>query len=304
MLFTELREPINAWSHGAGMVLAIPATWLLWTRWSKLASEYVEGGRLLCSSRFERGKILCLLCFGVSLTSCYGISALFHGVRLSGEPLRRLQRLDHVGIFLLIAGTYTPVAWSLMRGAWRSGTLVTVWTIAAVCATRVWCGNVMPMWVSTLIYLGMGWGALFCYFELARRHSHRQLAPLPVGGMFYSIGAVFNLARWPVLIPGVFAAHELFHFFVIAGSACHTLFMLKVVIPAPETVAMHARWKSFATSSQHEHVSDLPTRRGARWLHHVPGRPCASNNHSSDCRAGTAQTPQKLPPDSNSIGMS
>ena len=83
----------------------------------------------------------------------------------------------------------------------------------------------MPMWVSTLTYLVMGWGALFCYFELARTYSHRTLLPLPLGGMFYSVGAVLNLARWPVLFPGVFAAHELFHFLVIAGSACHIFFM-------------------------------------------------------------------------------
>ena len=56
----------------------------------------------------------------------------------------------------------------------------------------------MPMWVSTLVYLAMGWGALFCYFELAKTYSHRTLLPLPLGGVFYSVGAVLNLARWPV----------------------------------------------------------------------------------------------------------
>ena len=89
----------------------------------------------------------------------------------------------------------------------------------AIVRGRVWCGGVMPMWVSTLVYLAMGWGALFCYFELAKTYSHWTLLPLPLGGVFYSVGAVLNLARWPVLFPGVFAAHELFHFLVIAGSA-------------------------------------------------------------------------------------
>ena len=64
-----------------------------------------------------------MLIFGITLIVCYGVSATFHGVRLSGEPLHRLQRLDHVGIYLLIAGTYTPVAWALMRGSWSWGTL-------------------------------------------------------------------------------------------------------------------------------------------------------------------------------------
>ena len=71
------------------------------------------------------------------LTLCYGTSAVFHGARLSGEPLTRLQRLDHVGIYLLIAGTYTPIAWGLMRGPWLWGTLTAAWTTALVCGTRV-----------------------------------------------------------------------------------------------------------------------------------------------------------------------
>ena len=126
----------------------------------------------------------------------------------------------------LIAGTYTPIAWGLMRGPWLWGTLTAAWTTAIVCGTRVLCGSLMPMWLSTLTYLVMGWGALFCYNELARTHSHRKLLLLPLGGLFYSVGAVMNLTHWPALVPGVFAAHEIFHFFVITGTTCHVLFML------------------------------------------------------------------------------
>jgi hemolysin III len=175
------------------------------------------------------------------LIVCYGVSATFHGVHLSGEPLYRLQRLDHVGIYLLIAGTYTPVAWALMRGSWSWGTLTTVWTIALLCAIRVWHGGVMPTWVSTPVYLALGWGALFCYFELAKTYSHSTLLPLPLGGVFYSIGAVLNLMRWPVLLPGIFGAHELLHFLVIAGSTCHIFFMVKVVVPSPASARSPVR---------------------------------------------------------------
>jgi hemolysin III len=122
-----------------------------------------------------------------------------------------------------------------MRGRWFSGTLATVWIIALVCSARVWWGNPIPVGVSTLVYLAMGWGSVFCYRELARSNSHKTLLPLPLGGIFYSVGAMINLARWPVIYPGVFASHELFHFFVIAGSACHVFFMLKVVAPARGT---------------------------------------------------------------------
>jgi hypothetical protein len=125
-----------------------------------------------------------------------------------------------------------------MRGPWLWGTLTAVWTTAIVCGTRVWCGTLLPIWLSTLTYLVMGWGAIFCYNELARTHSHRKLFLLPLGGLFYSIGAVLNLMRWPALVPGVFASHEIFHFFVIAGTTCHVIFMLAVVIPSPEPTTL------------------------------------------------------------------
>jgi hemolysin III len=169
---------------------------------------------------------------------CYAASAMFHGVPFRGPLLGPFQRLDHIGIYLLIAGTYTPIVWSLLRGRRLWGTLATVWTIALLSAVRIWFGGVFPIWLATSIYLAMGWGSLFCYRELARTYSHRTLMPLPLGGVFYSVGAVINLLKWPVLSPGVFASHELFHLFVIAGSACHVAFMLRVVIPAPWPGAM------------------------------------------------------------------
>ena len=243
MLLFQLREPINACSHGAGMLLALPVTWVLWKR---CLASYDRGNIASQTglARYQRIKAICLVVFGVTLTVCYGTSAAFHGLRLSGEPLIRLQRLDHVGIYLLIAGTYTPVAWGLLRGPWLWGTLTAAWMAAFVCGTRVLYGSLMPMWVSTLTYLLMGWGAIFCYYELARTHSHRELFLLPLGGLFYSIGAVLNLSHWPVLFPGIFAAHEVFHFFVIAGTTCHVLFMLGVVVPSPEPATLPVRARS------------------------------------------------------------
>jgi hemolysin III len=163
---------------------------------------------------------------------CYGSSTLYHAAWARGDLLELLRKLDHVGIYVLIAGTYTPAAWSLFRGAWRRCTLATVWGLAACCSLVVGIGGVLPIWLATTTYLAMGWGVLFCYHELARDHSHRTLLPLPLGGICYSAGAVINLAGWPIVVPGVFGAHELFHLFVIAGSACHVAFMLEVVLPA------------------------------------------------------------------------
>jgi hemolysin III len=221
--------------------------------------------------RHQRLKALSLLVFGISLTFCYAASAVFHSVGLQSKSLSLFHRLDHIGIYLLIAGTYTPIAWSLLRGAWLWGPMMMIWTIAAVCAARVWYGGVLPVWVSTLVYLAMGWGALFCYRELAKTYSHRTLLPLPLGGVFYSVGAVFNLAKWPVLSPGIFAAHELFHFFVIAGSACHIVFMLNVVVPAPgpRFAAVPARTRPWAPLLLRWARASV-SRRLRRWVLLIP----------------------------------
>ena len=283
MLLFDIREPINAVSHGAGMMLALPITWLLWKRCgarnpcglSRLCREMnscVTAGSTCRTARHHRLKALSLLIFGMTLTFCYAASTAFHAAPLHGQPLGLLQRLDHIGIYLLIAGTYTPIAWALLRGAWLSGTLATVWTITALCSARVWYGGILPIWVSTLVYLAMGWGSLVCYRELARTYSHRTLLPLPLGGMFYSVGAVLNLAKWPVLSPGVFAAHELFHFFVIAGSACHIFFMLNVVVPAPGPVLFPAPVRSRARSPMLflRWARAMASRRVRRWMSHIP----------------------------------
>ena len=125
----------------------------------------------------------------------------------------------------------------------------------------------MPPWASTLIYLAMGWGVVFCYRELARLLGHRTLLPLPVGGAFYSVGAIINLAGWPVLFPGILGAHDLFHFFVIAGSACHVLFMLRTVVPAEQP----AGWLDPVLDSgamrvpQLAPAQPLPPSRFSRW---------------------------------------
>jgi hemolysin III len=283
MLLFDLREPINAVSHGAGMMLALPVTWVLWKR---CGARNPCGSARVCraphscvtvrgtcrTARHYRLRALSLLVFGICLTFCYAASTIFHAAPLHGEPLNQLQRLDHIGIYLLLAGTYTPIAWALLRGGWLLGTLTTVWTITALCVVRVWYGGVLPIWISTLVYLTMGWGSLVCYRELARTYSHAALRPLPLGGVFYSVGAVLNLAKWPVLSPGVFAAHELFHFFVIAGSACHIFFMLNVVVPAPGPLLQAApvRFRSRSPLLFLRWARAMASRRARRWMAHIP----------------------------------
>ena len=104
-----------------------------------------------------------------------------------------------------------------MRGRWRWGTLTAVWLTTLVASGLLLANVRLPVPLATCEYLAMGWGALFVYFEVARVVSHRSMRPLVVGGVLYSVGALLNLMHWPVLWPGVFGSHELFHLWVMAG---------------------------------------------------------------------------------------
>ena len=209
----QLREPVSAWTHGAGLVLAIVGALVLWRRGD------------------GPGKRLSLMVYGLGLICCYAASTLYHAVRVPADRLGVFVRLDSVGIFALIAGSYTPLAWNLMRGRWRAWTLAAVWGVAGSAIVLLASGRRFTPVAGTCVYLGMGWGVVACYAQLARVVSHRALMPIVAGGVSYSVGAVLNVLRWPALWPGVFGFHEVFHLFVIAGSLAHYGFILKVVVP-------------------------------------------------------------------------
>jgi len=210
----DLREPVSALTHGAWMLLAPLATVWLWRQ-----------------ARGDRAKRLSLLVFGMSLLFCYSASMLYHGLTLPEDRLAIFERLDHVGIMVLIAGSYTPLAWNILKGRWRWGLLGLVWTATAATAVRLMVWGLLSRMASTTIYLGMGWLVLVCLAEITRHLPRLALRPLVAGGISYSVGAVLNLIDWPILWPGVFQAHELFHLFVMAGSLAHFWFMLRVVAP-------------------------------------------------------------------------
>jgi hemolysin III len=109
MDFFDLREPVSAWSHCLGLLLSPPGILLLWRR---------SGG--------DHSKRLSLLVYGMSLAFCYTASTLYHGLRIPADRLAAFDLLDRIGIFALIAGSYTPLAWGLLRGRWRWGTLTTM----------------------------------------------------------------------------------------------------------------------------------------------------------------------------------
>ncbi len=212
------HDPVSAWTHGLWMLACVPA-----------------GAYLMWRNRGDAGKLIGTAVLSISLIVCFSASALFHAAA-EGPVRNALHTLDYLGIYLLIAGSGTPIALSILRGWWRRWLLLQLWTLAAAGAVlRLTVG--MPHALGTIFYLAMGWVGVITYFELAKRVTHAALRPLWVGGLCYSIGAAINLVGWPDPWPHVFGFHELFHLWVMAGSACHYWFILTVVTPYRPTAA-------------------------------------------------------------------
>jgi hemolysin III len=210
----KLREPINGLTHLAGGLLASAGLIVLL---AKAAST----GRV--------DQLVAFGVFGLSLVALYTASTLYHLLPLSPAGVARLRRLDHVAIFLLIAGTYTPFCLLALQGAWRWGLLALVWALAlcGVLLKVLWMGG--PRWLSVVLYLGMGWVAVVAAPALLQAVPVGGMAWVLAGGLIYSVGALVYGFKRPNPIPGVFGFHELWHLFVVAGSACHFWAVLRFV---------------------------------------------------------------------------
>lgn len=199
------REPANALTHLAGAVLATIALVLL------VRTALAHG-----TARHLAG----LGVFGVSLVLMYVASTLYHALPVSPRTLERLRRFDHIAIYCLIAGTYTPVGLLVLRGGLGTAVVVAVWAMAllGVAQKVVWLEA--PEWFSTGCYLAMGWVAVFLLAPLARTASPWFLTFLALGGAWYTVGTIFFCTERPRLRPW-FGGHELWHLCVLAGSASH-----------------------------------------------------------------------------------
>jgi hemolysin III len=200
----RLRDPFPALSHWAGAALSLAGLVVLLRRsagrpWLDVAAFSV---------------------YGVTLVQLYVASALAHSVHCSPEAEDRLTRLDYAAIFLLIAGTYTPFCVVTLRGAWGWALLAAIWAIAAVGIVMVFARSPSAR-ARVLTYVAMAWICLFATGPMVRALPPPALVWLLAGGVIYTSGAAVYFADRPHLWPGRFAAHDLWHCMVLAGSACH-----------------------------------------------------------------------------------
>lgn len=170
--------------------------------------------------------------FAVSLTALYTISGTYHAISWGRRARAVLKRLDHAMIFVLIAGTYTPICLLAASDAWGLSLLAIVWSIAGMGIVLKVTWPDAPRWLGVGLYLATGWIALVAATELADWFALAPLLLLAGGGLLYSAGGVIYALRRPDPFPRVFGYHEVFHLFVIAGSVLHYSLVAGYLMPA------------------------------------------------------------------------
>lgn len=200
------REPVNTLSHMAGALASVAALTLM---------------VVFASLKADVWHIVSFAVFGSTLILMYTASSLYHGLRVSDKALLVFKRIDHIMIFMVIAGSYTPICLVPLRGPWGWSIFGTVWGIAlAGIAMKIFFIHV-PRWVSTLIYLVMGWLCVVAVYPLVKTLDPICLFWLGLGGCFYTVGAIVYVMKRPDPFPKIFGFHEIWHLFVLSGSACH-----------------------------------------------------------------------------------
>ena len=182
------------------------------------AAALAVGVLLVVFSRESR--ILPAAVFAASAALMIGTSTIYHRITWSPKARLRMRRADHAGIFLLIAGTYTPVALISLSGTWRPTVMAVVWSGAIAAIISKVCWVAAPKWLSAVLGLALGWVGVIV---LPRFAHHEGVAPvilLAAGGLAYTAGAVVYALKRPDPIPRIFGYHELFHALTIVALAC------------------------------------------------------------------------------------
>lgn len=212
------RDPLSALSHFVGFLLSVFATFPLLVKASYVGCSLTE--------------MLSLCAFMVGAIALYGASTAYHTFQLGQKGYLRLKRLDHTMIYLLIVGSYLPVC---VFGLWDGvgkllACVVAGVAIAGVIFTMFWV--TCPKWISSCIYIALGWISVLALPQMLSTLAPQAIGWLVAGGLLYTAGGIIYALKLPGLerrFPG-FGAHELFHLFVLAGTACHYIMIFQYLV--------------------------------------------------------------------------
>jgi hemolysin III len=211
----RMQNPVRGFLHGAAALASVAGL---------IALLAVNPGGL--------GVTLSLAAYAGSLVIMFSASSLYHSIPWSSVWKQRMRRIDHSAIFLVVAGTITPVAVVALDGAWEVAILSAVWTGAAVGIGIKLFERTVRLGVSVTIQNLMGWAAVIPMWQIGKRLGVDTVVLLGVGGALYTVGLLVMLTKRPRLFPRVFSAHEVFHIFVVAASSVHFYTILTRVLPA------------------------------------------------------------------------
>jgi hemolysin III len=213
-MLSKLREPVNGLTHFfAALVALIGMVVLVIVGWG------------------DAGRVLSLAVYGISLVLLFTASATYHLVNAGPQTTQRLRKFDHSAIYLLIAGTYTPICFNMLDGFWKWGLLGIVWGLALVGIGVKLFFIKAPRWLNAGVYVFMGWLCIFGIQEILATLPVGALAWLLAGGIVFTLGAVIYVTKFPNFVPGKFGFHEVWHIFVILGALAHFVMIALYVAP-------------------------------------------------------------------------
>lgn len=211
-----IREPGSAITHFIAMMMAVFAAAPL------LVKSALSG---------TANMLPAMTIFILSMILLYGASATYHSLNIGGRVLRIFRKVDHMMIFVLIAGSYTPVCLIVLGGKMGYTLFAVVWGIAIAGMLLKACWVTCPKWFSSIIYIAMGWVCIFVFGPLWNTLPHSAFLWLLAGGIIYTAGGVIYALKLPLFNSKhtFFGSHEIFHLFVMGGSLCHFIFMYHYV---------------------------------------------------------------------------
>lgn len=209
---TKLKDPGSAITHLIAMIGAVICSFPLIYKAAQSSNSTA---------------VAAMTVFICSMILLYGASTLYHSLDISSKINLVFRRIDHAMIFVLIAGSYTPVCLLALDRSRGIPLLVFIWLAAAIgIALKIFIIN-CPHWVSSVIYIAMGWTCIFVFKPLVSVLPTAAFGWLLAGGIIYTIGGILYGLKLPIFnkLPANFGSHEIFHLFVMGGSFCHFIFM-------------------------------------------------------------------------------
>lgn len=212
---TPGKPLLRGWFHAAAALAALGLTIALAWR-----------------SHTDVARLISMLVFGLSMIELYTVSAIYHIGRWREGQRRVLRSVDHANIFVLIAGTYTPICVNVLGGWVRVALLVAIWALAAAGIGVALFAARIPRWVNASLYVGMGWVGVLALPAFAAVLPWAALATLLLGGLLYTLGAVVYALKRPDPFPRILGFHEVFHLFVVAGGVAFAVMVWIWAFPA------------------------------------------------------------------------